>query len=104
MDRGSAQIAMAQAKRAANIHKSVSIHNLRHSYATHCLEMGMDLRSIQELLGHDSPTTTAVYTQLTQTIQKSNDAIIQVLMGDFSALNFDSYAVSSKNNKGGKDD
>lgn len=80
MDRGSAQKAMAQATKAANIHKRVSIHNLRHSYATHCLEFGMDLRSIQELLGHDSPTTTAMYTQLTQTIQKNNDALIQLLM------------------------
>jgi site-specific recombinase XerD len=104
MDRGSAQIAMAQAKRAANIHKSVSIHNLRHSYATHCLEMGMDLRSIQELLGHDSPATTALYTQLTHTIQKNNDGIIQVLMGDFSALDFDRSAVPTQNKEGGKDD
>lgn len=80
MDRGSAQKAMADAVKAANIHKRVSIHNLRHSYATHCLEFGMDLRSIQELLGHDSPTTTAMYTQLTQTIQKNNDALIQLLM------------------------
>jgi site-specific recombinase XerD len=59
-----------------NIHKKVSIHNLRHSYATHCLESGLDLRSIQELLGHDSPTTTALYTQLTQTLQKNNDTLI----------------------------
>jgi site-specific recombinase XerD len=80
MDRGSAQKAMADAVKAANIHKRISIHNLRHSYATHCLEFGMDLRSIQELLGHDSPTTTALYTQLTQTIQKNNDALIQLLM------------------------
>jgi site-specific recombinase XerD len=40
----------------------------------------MDLRSIQALLGHDSPTTTAIYTQLTQAIHKSNAEIIQVLM------------------------
>ena len=80
MDRGSAQTAMAKATKAANIHKTVSIHNLRHSYATHCLEFGMDLRSIQELLGHESPATTAIYTQLTHTLQKNNEAIIQLLM------------------------
>jgi hypothetical protein len=80
MDRGSAQTAMAKATKAANIHKTVSIHNLRHSYATHCLEFGMDLRSIQELLGHESPATTAIYTQLTHTLQKNNEAIISIAL------------------------
>ncbi len=80
MDKGAAQQAMALAVAAANIHKKVSIHSLRHSYATHLLELGMDLRSIQELLGHDSPTTTAIYTQLTQTLHKNNDELIQFLM------------------------
>jgi len=104
MDRGSAQLAMADAKKAANIHKTISIHNLRHSYATHCLEIGMDLRSIQELLGHDSPTTTAVYTQLTHTIHKNNDVLIKEMMEDFSVQNFDCSDVSPTNKKGGKDD
>lgn len=80
MDKGAAQQAMALAVTAANIHKKVSIHTLRHSYATHLLELGMDLRSIQELLGHDSPTTTAIYTRLTQTIHKNNDALVQCLL------------------------
>jgi integrase/recombinase XerD len=76
MDKGSAQKAMKLAVSEANIHKHISVHNLRHSFATHCIENGMDLRSLQELLGHESPKTTAIYTQLTDTLQKNNNTII----------------------------
>ena len=76
MDKGAAQHAMKLAVEEANIHKHISIHNLRHSYGTHSLEHGMDLRSLQELLGHNSPTTTALYTQLTDTIHKNNQDIV----------------------------
>ena len=76
MDRGSAQKAMKLAIQEANIHKRISIHNLRHSFATHCIEHGMDLRSLQELLGHESPVTTAIYAQLTETLHKNNNAIV----------------------------
>lgn len=68
--------------RQSGIHKEASIHTLRHSYATHLLERGVDLRVIQELLGHKSPQTTAIYTHLTDKSFQTLTETLNSLLSD----------------------
>lgn len=61
----SVQQVFKNAMQQAKIHKKVGVHSLRHSYATHLIEQGTDIRFVQILLGHNNIKTTMGYTALT---------------------------------------
>jgi len=82
MCRSTLQRAFRLALRASGIKKAVHIHSLRHSYATHLLEQGENLRQLQVNLGHHSPTTTVIYTHLTTLCQTQHQQRINKFMGD----------------------
>ncbi len=84
IDCGSVQKAIKHAVEACGIPRLITIRSLRHSYATHLLEKGVDLREIQSILGHVDPKTTARYTHLTNTTQRNVVEQIASLMNALS--------------------
>jgi len=81
MTRTSVQKAMTRVVHELGLRKAISVHTLRHSYATHLLEAGVNLRLIQQYLGHSSLRTTMVYLHLTTASQEQAVARIEALMG-----------------------
>jgi site-specific recombinase XerD len=82
MSKSSLQKAFRAALIESGNHKRASVHTLRHSWATHLLEAGVNLRLIQEWLGHSSPKTTSVYTHLTVKAEQLGTAAINQIMND----------------------
>lgn len=82
MPRSSIQIVLQDVLKELGIRKRVTAHTLRHSYATHLLEAGINLRLIQIYLGHASPATTSIYTHLTTTAHNAAQDKIHQLMAD----------------------
>ena len=81
MARRSVQEAMQRVVQQLGLRKAVTIHTLRHSYATHLLEAGVNIRLIQQYLGHSSLQTTMVYLHVTTVSQEQAVAKIEALMG-----------------------
>ena len=84
MDSGGVQKTIKIVAKECGISKNVHIHTLRHSFATNLLENGVNLRTIQSILGHVNADTTAKYTRLTKEVQQSSDLMINALVDQFN--------------------
>ena len=82
VSKSSVQSAFRKASKTAGINKKATVHTLRHSWATHLFEAGINLRLIQTWLGHSSPATTSIYTHLTEKATMAAVKTINELMGD----------------------
>jgi len=82
MEESGVQKAFRRALQEVGLNKPATVHSLRHSWATHLLEHGVNLRLIQLWLGHTSPTTTAIYTHLTRNAEvQATDALDHLTAG-----------------------
>ena len=80
LDRGGVQVAMQAVVKELKIKKKISCHSLRHSYATHLLEAGVDMLELQKILGHVSLLTTSKYSHLTShTTQRAGKQINEIM-------------------------
>ena len=86
MDKGGVQGAMKAALLDSGIHKKITVHSLRHSYATHLVEIGVHLRIIQDILGHTSPVTTAVYAKISKPAIDDSEEAINLMMQNLTRL------------------
>jgi integrase/recombinase XerD len=82
MNPSGVQKAFRAACQESGIQKHATVHTLRHSWATHMLEAGVNLRVIQAYLGHSSPNTTAIYTHLTRKAEVPAVAAINQVMDE----------------------
>ena len=83
MNRASVQGALCRAVKKAGITNRLSVHTLRHSYATHLLEQGVNIRVLQRYMGHKSLDTTMRYLHLTRKGQEDAYKIIDEFMTGF---------------------
>jgi integrase len=81
---GSVQEAFALARQQSGIHPKATVHTLRHCYATHLLEAGVNLRQLRDYWGHRSLDTTLIYTHLTQLSEARTQATLQGLYQAFN--------------------
>jgi integrase/recombinase XerD len=84
MDRGGVQSAIKAAVADSGISRKITMHSLRHSFATHLLELGVDLREIQSILGHVRPETTARYAHLTTVTTANAVDMLREMFRSFS--------------------
>ena len=84
MDRGGVQAAMKAAVADCGIQRKITPHSLRHCFTTHLLELGVDLREIQMILGHARPETTARYAHLTEVTSANAAKQLQHMFHAFS--------------------
>ncbi|MCP4010108.1 MAG: tyrosine-type recombinase/integrase [Proteobacteria bacterium] len=76
MDRSGLQKSFKVILKSCGIHKHITPHSLRHCYGAHLVETGLNLRAIQQEMGHECPKTTALYTQLTEVAHQNTSKMI----------------------------